>query len=635
MKKIFTSIILLIFLSSCNWVNELVKDEKKDFLVETKSFEEFTNETILEKTWKLNSSQDIKLNSQANWRVSSVYVKDWEFVNKWQVLVKLEDSVWSYWINLERAQNWLDRAWINYDSSKINLDKVVFDSEVNLDRLNKNLQALKDNTIENLKLAETTLNNSDYKNLDSSSALQLQKLDNTIEKSELDYQNKLIADTENVNSMYNSLKKEYSTSMIFMDDIINFSDELLGITDNNKDKNDDFEDYLGAKDTMVKNEAEDKLKELIRYRKWDFENIDINNINSSTWIIDTLSIIEISYNLSREILNLLESTLNNSIVSYWTLSETNISTYIASVNIYQSTVQGNYAAFLGFDTNAKSFLRTYLNIQESTFKSIELMKKDRDILKISLSTWWESAESWYNKTVINSNDSIDTLELQIKSAKNSLENAIKTREVTLRNLDNSIKEARISYNQAYKEFNKLTIKSPISWIIWSIYTDIWQEINIWSPVLEIKNNSDTEITISFNKKELEFVEESKEVYVKFASKSYTWSIFSISKTADSNLQYVSKIELSDNSALIWNIVEVQIPITTDKILIPINIIKINNSWIWTINVFQDDEIKQIDLNLWDIYLDKIQVLDELDKNTQVIMTYIDNFDPEKFILKVK
>jgi hypothetical protein len=40
--------------------------------------------------------------------------------------------------------------------------------------------------------------------------------------------------------------------------------------------------------------------------------------------------------------------------------------------------------------------------------------------------------------------------------------AQKTREVTLRSLNNAINEANISYRQSSNEYEKLIIKSPIS-----------------------------------------------------------------------------------------------------------------------------------------------------------------------------
>lgn len=635
MKKIFTLLVLLLFINSCSNQEIIWENEKKDFLIETKKIADFSNNTFLEKTAKISSSQNINLTSLANARVSTILVKEWNNIKKWQILAKLEDNIWNYWLNLQRAKNWLDRAQINYDSTKINLDKAIFEAELNLDKLNKNLIALKENARENIKLAENDLNNLDYNNIDSKSALELQKFDNTISKAELDYNNKLIADSETIKSFYSSLKKEYTNAMLFMDDIITFSDEILWVTDANKDKNNSFENYLWAKNTIIKNNAEFALKDLIEYRENEFKNINISSISWDNLILETLLKLEKAYSQTRNLLNLLESTFNNSIESVWSLSNTDISTYIWKVNWYQASVQWNYTAFLAFETSTKSFLRTYLNTQESMLKSLELLKKDREILKKTLTIWWESAEIWYNKTIISSNDSIDSLELQIKSLQNALENAIKTKEVTHRSLNNNIKEAKISYDQALNDYSKLNITSPISWTIAKINIDVWQEVNTQTQAFEIKNNNSSELNISFNKKELDFVSVWKEVLIDYEWKTSTWTIVSISQVADSNLKYLSIVSIPSELNLIWNIVTLKIPIETKYKLLPINIVKINSSWVWILNILEWELIKQIDVKLWEIFWDKIQIIDSLEDNINVITSYVDNFDPDKFILKVK
>ena len=471
--------------------------------------------------------------------------------------------------------------------------------------------------------------------MDSSSALQLQKIDNSIIKSELDYENTKIANNEILESYYNSLKKEHNALVNFLDDIIEFSDQILWVTDWNKGNNDSFQNFLGAKNSGQKRETEDNLRNLISYRENVFKNITLDNVNSWNSLIETLWILNNWYNYSKVLLSSLEETINNSINSVWSLSQTEIDAYISSINIYQSTHQSTYSIFISYDSTVKSFLRTYLNSEESILKSIELLKKDREILNKTLSVWWDSAEVGFNKTIINSKDAISILELQIKSAENNYLNAQKTRDVTLRSLNNIISEANISYRQSFKEYEKLTITSPISWVIDDIFIDLGQEISNWAQTFSISNNSDNEIDISFNKDELNYIHEWMKVEVIFNNNTFIGSIYSISKNADSNLNYISKINLIDWNNITWNIVSIIIPVEINNILLPINIIKIKDSWIWTINILEGGEIKKLDVQLWNIYSDKIEILDELQFDTKIITSYIDNFDSEKFILKIK
>lgn len=636
MKKILILLLTTLFLVSC-WqnVDENTTEKKKDFNVEIKTFSGFTNQSYLDKSWKISSSQNITLTSQANGRVSQISVKQWDPVLKGQVLAVMEDSIANYGLSLERAKNSLDRAKINYDSQKINLDKSVFDAEKNVTKLTNNLDALVKDTQENIKKAETDLENTQIQVEWSKGSLEIQKLENAIKKSELDYENKIISDSETLEWFYSTVKKEYNSMVIFLGDIIEFSDTLYGVTDLNKDENDKIDQYFWTKNVTQKNDARNLLKEIIAYNNDIFSQIDIENINTQEELLDVLEKINVSYTKSKKILNELEKTLNNSISSINVLSDMDIANYNASVNGYQATLQWNYTAFLAFDNNAKSFLRTYINAQDSILQSIDLMKKDLEILKKSFAVNSQLAEVGLNKTIINSQDAISNLTIQLDSAKNTLDNAKKTREVTLRSLQNSINEARIWYQTALKEYNKLTITSPINGIVSEINIDLGQEINTGTQSFVLVNDSENEVDISFTKDELNFLDVDKPVFVEYDGSTYTGSIYSVSQTADMNLKYPATIQVNENVNLIWNIVEVDIPVEVENPLLPINIVKVLDAWKWQINILDaEDKIHTRTIKVWQIYGNSIEILEEIEPETRIITNFIDNYTADKFNLKI-
>ncbi|QFR39106.1 HlyD family efflux transporter periplasmic adaptor subunit [Candidatus Gracilibacteria bacterium 28_42_T64] len=640
MKKIIACIVLPFFLVSCGGADIIEDDIKKDFLLETKSFSEFNNVATLVKTGKLGSSQDISLSSNATGRVGQILVKEGDNVVKGQVLAVLEDTVVNYGINLEKSQNGLERTRINYDSTELTLNKSIVDAELNLEKAKINYEALKQNTEQNIKKAKNDFNNSDYTDLDSESALNLQKLDNTIEKMQLDYDNMLISDVETIEGFLSTLKKDYNSLLILIDDVIEFGDTLLGATELNKDEDDDFEDFLGAKDGSQKNITKSELLSLISYKSGDFSNLSLTNTGNIIEYLDTLTE---GYESTKKFLNSIEQTINNSIVSEGSLGTTDISGYITSVNTYQSSLQINYATFIAFDNATKSFLRTYENSQSSSLKQIELTKKDREILLKSLTTGELNAEVGYNNTLINSEDSLLSMEIQVKNATNLLENARDNKNVTLRSLNNAISDASISYRSTLKEYNKLTITSPIDGVIGSVLIDLGQEIATGTPVFTVLNTGDNEVSISFNKKELDFVSAGTEAFLDFEGKTYTGSIYSVATTADSNLKYVSKVTFSDDMNLIGNIVSIKIPVKVNKTLLPINVLKIKDSGVGTLNVLKSDpesgtgalKIAFVEVELGNIYSDQVEILSDIEGSEEIILNYVDNFDPEKFILKVK
>lgn len=208
MKKIISVIILSSFiLTSCfgkdTW--DLVKEDiKKDFFIDVKKIVDFNNIAYLNKTWKLDSTQNISLSSSANGRVKSILVKNWDNVLEWQVLAILDDNLSNYNLtlassennlaasknNLEVVKNWLEvsknnleKAKLNYESTKIKLDKVVSDIERNL---------------WNLQLSDDT----------TSTSIEIDKLNNSINKLEADYKNLQSSNNETLSWFVRSLDKE-------------------------------------------------------------------------------------------------------------------------------------------------------------------------------------------------------------------------------------------------------------------------------------------------------------------------------------------------------------------------------------------------------------------------------------------
>jgi len=637
MKKIISIITLisLVFLTSCGKEVEVKEEKKKDFVVNVTEFNEFSTEAILNKTWKISSSQDISMSSNVSWRVWNILVRDGDTVQQWEILAVIDDTIANYGISVSRARNSLDRAKINYDSQKINLDKAVFDTNINLKKLKSNLEALKGNTDENLKNAESDLENSDYTSSDSKSALELQKLDNAVKKAELDYQNKLVADSETLQGFYSSIKKEHNAMRIFLDDVVEFTDELLWVTDRNKDKNDNIEDYLGAKDSSQKNQIKEELKTLIAYQQSTYNNFDINSVDTEEELIDALNTISKAFNLSKNLLNNFELTLNNSIESLTVLSSLDLANYQWVVNGYQAALQWNYTSFLAFDNGVKSFSRTYKQNQQSIVESIELLKKDREIAKKSILVWGDKALVWLNKVKISSEDAIRSLELQVESAKNTYDNSIKTRDVTLRSLKNGIRESELALAQSQKEYNKLTVRSPITWAISSVGIDIWQEVSPGKSLFTVQNNTDNEVEIAFSKDELSLVKVGNNASVLYDGTSLTGSIHTLSSIADSNLKYKSKVQLSKATSLLWDIVSVEVPLTLKNQLIPVNIVTVQNDGTWVISIYEEEKIKRKKIVLGKIYGNLVEVISGIEQNDKIITNYVDNFDSEKFNIKIQ
>ena len=545
---------------------------------------EFWDSLFLNKTGKLTSSQDISLNSQASWRISNIYVKEWDYVKSGDIIAKLSDSVANYWFALEKAKNALNKANISYDTSESSLNKRISDIEIGLS---------------NLKIDENN----------SRSSLELEKIDNSIKKLALDYDNLKIANSQSIKWFKNSMWKDLNTFISYIDDVIDFSDRILWVTVKNKDENDSFEDYLWAENSSQLKEVENLLIDLISYRNSTLLNVNFD-FDGDTLFDTNISTISNGYSKINILLSSLDTTFDNSIPSLGALSETDISWYKLSINWYQWTYNINTAWFISLKNSINSFLDTFRNTEESLLKQIELLESDKKIY-------------------------VKWLDINLELDQSTLDEAILNKDLTLRQLNASITDANISYKQALDNYNKLVIRSPINWTIWWIFSDVWQEVWPWNKIFNISNNSNNEISVAFSKKELDFIKSWDIALIKFNNEVFTGAVYSISGVADSNLKYLSKISFPEWSNIIWDIVNVSIPFSTWENVLPINIIKIDNSWKWIINIFSWWLIEQKNIELWNIYNNQIEVLTVLNSDLEIVTNYVDNFDEEKFILKIK
>jgi len=269
----------------------------------------------------------------------------------------------------------------------------------------------------------------------------------------------------------------------------------------------------------------------------------------------------------------MEQTINNSTISVGQLGQTEMANFTAKINGYQATLQGNYSGFISFGTSAKSFLKTYENNQESIAKGIELQEKDRNIQLKNLQSGQLSASVGYEKTVIGIDDSITNLKTQIETAKRNLDNAKKNYDITLRSLQNAITEAQIGYSSAAKEYAKLTITSPINGTLGDKFIDVGQEVFNGSQLFNILSDNTPEVEISFSLDEKNLVKQGQEVYIDIGKERVTGTIYAISEVADQNLNYKATVVFKSGTNIIGNIVTVKVPVSTGKMLLPLNAIK--------------------------------------------------------------
>ncbi len=702
MKNIFLLVIVIFFsmiISSC-WKEDNLNNkeiEKKDFFLDVKKISEFDNIAILKKNWILDTSENITLSSNVSWRIKSILVKPWDKIYENQLIAVIEDNIANYNLNLKSASNNLESSKNAVEVSKNALEssknavknsKNALESSKNALEVSKNalntsknsLQTALNNKVKSeinydlnkLKLEKSildlkrNLNNLDVDNLDSSSYIEIQKIDNSINKINIEYENLLLSNRETIAWFWRNLEKDFVVLKNYMDDVIYFWDEILWITNLNKDKNNSYEIYLWAKNSSQKIQSEDLLRKMINYRNNDLKYMKIDSDNEVSYR-NTIDILNLSYSQINDFLNSLDTTLSNTVESVWAISQLEISWYKTNISLFRNIHNSNKSQLISLWNSISSFLETYKNSQASLLKQIENLEKDKNIYKSSLNLSIENNKATLNESISNMELTLRSLEVSMKDAdsaivdaENKVENSksavvdaeikiensksaivdaeikVKDAESRVRDSELRVKDAEIAYSKALDQLNKLSIKSPINWTISDILIDRWQEVSPSSPLFSILNESSNEVKISFTKEELDYINEDVKAYYYDWIKTHTWNIYSISRNADANFKYQARIVFPWQVTYIWNILSLEIPITIYNKLVPINSIKINNSWIWTLNYYsKEGTIKQVEVKTWEIYGDKVEIIWDLEDDLNIILNYVDNFDKEKFILKTK
>lgn len=630
-------ICLFMFITWCSIWNQdtenISETEKEDvnkmkFYIDTISLTWTVNSATISKIWRIKTSEDIKVNSQASWKIKDIKLNEWDKTKKWRLVLTLSDTIWSYWINIDRARNTLEKAKINYDSTKISLDKAVEDSKIALDKTKKDLEIAKKDIEKQLDQAQKNVESSDLSDETSKARLDLEKLKKDLEKAKIDLENSKQSDIENIAQFVENWKVQYKTIVNFIDNTTYKVDSIIWYTDKNKHLNDSFERYLWNKDSTIKSKLDKKFLEVLELKD------TLNSYNQSNLNIDDVKeLLEhwtIGYTSMNDLLALMLDLLKNSSTSSSFTQET-LNSYISTFESLRNSVQASLWTFTSFKTQVNLFLSTYLNSQQSKEKNIWILEQQIKIQEKALEDAEFSSINWLERINIQWEDRISNLEIAIKNAELNLETAKRNREITLQSLQNAIDSANISYKEAQREVWKLNIVSPIDWIINEIFIDESEEVTIWTPLFSIVSDNDQQIEIWVSADEVSNYIVWEKVKILYQNEQYTWTILSLSSIADENLKYNVLIWLDSPVNLIWDIVTVYKEVNISNIMLPMNSVSPVSRDSGNIYVYNNKtkDLERINVELWKIIWDKVEILSTLSWWIDIVLTDVSNFDSSR------
>lgn len=598
MNRIFITILIttLFFLTSC-WKAEI--NESKIYYSTWVVFT-WTLDINNSYVWYVKWDKMVNLATKVGGKVSNIYVKEWDKVNKWQLLLKLD---WS------EAKVWYSSAWNIIDTlvSMKNYTKLMFDEQI------KSMEA----KVEQVKLWKNWLSTwlNDTKKI-TEAQLKTAKTWVEIAKANLKH-TKSVLETKK-SHIYDNMKSAIVWSVILNTNIIKFIDELLWVTEENKHKNDSFETYLAAKNTWLYNESKQKFRKVnlvyLDYKKYYDENIDWKNPSNDV-IFTALKKWEKTAEEIKSLLSITYDVLDASIDNVYFPATTinsyknQISTFWTNIEASLLTVSWDYILGLKWSRqNLADFNNTY-NMQ------IDLLEKQVKLAEDTLNKYIEMSKWQVNEVQTKSNVSVKQLDEILAW----LESLKKQKESKLSEIDAKIDEAKWQLNSAWVMINNWKIVSPITWIVTKKMVEVWQVVWWWMPLLTVSNTDKLVIDVNVSEDVAKWLKLNDRVLlnIDWISKQVHWYISNINLSKDMITKKVwIEVTISENNGIsIWSFTKVifqnfsnsnKILISNDAIISKFMVpgVFIIDNWIIKFKnikiINQNDKFSEVEwLKVWD------------------------------------
>ncbi|MCT4616888.1 MAG: efflux RND transporter periplasmic adaptor subunit [Candidatus Gracilibacteria bacterium] len=368
--------------------------------------------------------------------ITKIYFSAGDNVKKGDIIAQLDDSdgydaIEEAKLNLENAKINLQQLYEEADESKKLSAQNDIDNTQNSIEITKkeieNLQTSQKNDLEKQSKDITNLQK-ELENLNSS----LQVEENELETLKKEKENNLSDTQTNINTTVKTLESSLSSEVTNIDGIIEAVDYILGVTEKNKEENDNFQDELGAKNPSDKTSAENSLKVSIEL----FDNIKTrtNNYTSS----DTEELKNI-YSDLLELYKKLEETTDN---TYKTLENS-----VEGGDFTESVIESKKSSIANYRSNAQNKIT---NIT-SSIKTLDTLT-DLDLLGES-----------NNNSILSKQESIKSTKLQIEKKKLEIDTAEKKYALTVSEYETSLKskEQNLEKLQKTLEVNKATLEEVL------------------------------------------------------------------------------------------------------------------------------------------------------------------------------
>lgn len=569
------------------------------FIPATTTNEINTSSTVKAELWDIKKSievswdaelvdeQSLKFNKA--WTITKVNFKAWDSVKKWETIAEIDnsdayDTIEEAKINLENAEISLEQLYEWPDETNILQSKnSIISAENSLELAKIEFENLKvtqknalDKMLENIETSKKELES-------SKSSLELAK--NDLETLKKEKENSLSNTTNSKSTTITNIEDNFKNYLFDLEWVIEDADYIMWVSQENKDKNDDFEKYLWIEDSVSKSDAKVNLVKLI----WLYSEIEkeVNSYDKS-WdkekIITILnSFIEI-YELAYKTSDFIYKTVDASIVSLWALTQ-------SEIDSMKNTISWNRTSTLSKVTSIKSSINTLNTLtdtdlvyesntnsiaskEESIKTSILSIEKQELSIKNAVKSYDETVSS-YSTTLNSKQKDLDSKTRSVEIAKMNYDDLFEgPTDENVRKANNSIKQAQLKLESANENLEDYILTAPFDWVVRKIDYMVWDNLTTdTDKYVYIENPNLLEITVMLDQIDIVWVKLWMQATITFDAYSTTpvnAIISSIDTTPTSTswvVSYEVKLVLDDDSfnekVLSWFSADVEI-ITESK-----------------------------------------------------------------------
>lgn len=616
MKKISLLILLILLTTSCSQEEK----QKVQKYYETEIVKTWSINNINTFIWTTSWQTEINLSTKSPWKIVFLWKNIWDKVEKWELIANLDSSEAKVWYST--ASNISNTLYSLKNSTNISLNNQIEATKEKINQAKLWIKWLEEAIINTTKVSDQNIEIINSKIIQAKIWIETAKLNYNKTKNVLEW-NKI--------NIIKNAKNAVTQSLILDTNVINFVDELLWITKENKRKNDDFEDYLWVKKNNLNNETKILFKK-INLNLEEYRLLYENKIENNSEINqeEIVKILEQWEKLALDIQELLKNTydiLTNSIANI-KFTQATINNYKAQISTFANqiessliTVEWEYILWL------KWSIQNLDSIDRNTSKALNLLEKQIELAQ----EWLKTVENTKKTYITNKKINLDDLKIKKEVAKSSLEEVFKTlktlessKNATLKEIDTNITKVNWEKNLSAVMINNWKIISPISWIITNKFVEKWQVIWWWIPIYTISNNDNIKIKIDITNELANKLQINKKVKIEINNKIYNWKITNlpeVSKTINKRIPIEIIIDNSTNLIKVWETAKVYIEninTNSNSIIIPNNSIieKFLIPWVYIIKnniaVFKkieilssDDKYSEINwINIWDKLITK-------------------------------